>query len=125
MKVGLRHGWRGRTRRAAVAAAVGSLALAACSPGGQRERALLDMRRSLRMVVRAADLHKTSTGSYETFMAPPGMAGVTVVVKDLSPGGFLATATHRYFDDLECEAGVGPARPQGVPEGVPGGSRCQ
>lgn len=83
------------------------------------------MRRSLRLVVRAADLHRTAIGSYDGFLAPPGVAGVTVIVKDLTPRGFLATAFHRYHDDLVCEAGVGPATPAGLPEGEPGGERCR
>jgi hypothetical protein len=104
---------------------VAVLVVAGCDVVGRRDRALQDLRHSLRTVVRAADRHKLATGSYAGFLAPPALAGVTVIVKDLSAHGFAATATHRRHDDLACGIGIGPATPLGLVEGEPGGRQCQ
>jgi hypothetical protein len=101
------------------------LLLVGCDTVGRRERALQDVRHSLRLVVQAADRHKLATGSYAGFLAPPGLAAVTVIVKDLSARGFSATATHRRHGDLECAVGIGPVTPLGLVEGEPGGRQCQ
>ncbi len=118
----------GRVRRglAARALLLSACALAGCTPQARRERAVTAVRRSLRTVVYAADQHKVATGSYANFMAPPGFAGVTIIVSDLSALGFQARATHRRYDrsDLECHVGIGPATPLGLAEGEPGGPQC-
>jgi hypothetical protein len=97
-------------------------------PGGQRrDSALHAVRRSLRTTVYAADQHKLATGSYANFMAPPGFAGVTIYISDVSARGFQARATHRRYtrDELECRVGIGPATPLGLAEGEPGGPQCR
>ncbi len=101
--------------------------LTSCTPQGRRDSALQAVRRSLRTAVYAADQHKVATGSYANFMAPPGFAGVTIVVSDISALGFQARATHRRYprNELECQVGIGPATPVGLAEGEPGGPQCR
>jgi uncharacterized iron-regulated membrane protein len=101
--------------------------LTSCTPQGRRDSALQAVRRSLRTAVYAADQHKVATGSYANFMAPPGFAGVTIVVSDISALGFQARATPRRYprNELECQVGIGPATPVGLAEGEPGGPQCR
>jgi hypothetical protein len=101
--------------------------LTGCTPQGRHDSALHAVRRSLRTTVSAADQHKLSTGSYANFMAPPGYAGVTIYLSDVSASGFQARATHRRYtrDELECQVGIGPATPLGLAEGEPGGPQCR
>ena len=119
----------GRVRRglAARALLLCACALAGCTPQARRERAVNAVRRSLRTAVYAADQHRVATGSYANFLAPPGFAGVTIVVSDISALGFQARATHQRYDrsDLECRVGIGPATPVGLVEGEPGGPECR
>ena len=126
-------GWDRRCRvrgaRAWLVAAGGLAvsALTSCTPQGRRESALNAVQRSLRTVVYAADQHRVATGSYANFLAPPGFAGVTMVVTDISALGFRASATHSRYpsDELECRVGIGPATPPGLFEGEPGGPLCR
>ena len=126
-------GWgRGRRMRGCRALLVAACGLAVsgltgCTPQGRRDSALQAVRRSLRTTVYAADQHKLATGSYANFMAPPGFAGVTIFISDVSARGFQARATHRRYprDELECRVGIGPATPLGLAEGEPGGPQCR
>ena len=126
-------GWgRGRRMRGCRALLVAACGLAVsgltgCTPQGRRDSALHAVRRSLRTTVYAADQHKLATGSYANFMAPPGFAGVTIYISDVSARGFQARATHRRYprDELECRVGIGPATPLGLAEGEPGGPQCR